>query len=140
MRLQNNITIMEQKENKNVLNIDIPADVMDGVYSKMTVVSHSQEEFVIDFVRLVPGSNKARVKSRVVMSPVNAKRTLAALQENLMKYTVEGQEPEKTVTAPGRDSGKAGRASVLEKLSDAKRQEKAAPLKAPDKKKEDIHR
>ena len=55
-------------------------------------------------------------------------------------YTVEGQEPEKTVTAPGRDSGKAGRASVLEKLSDAKRQEKAAPLKAPDKKKEDIHR
>ena len=55
-------------------------------------------------------------------------------------YTEEGQEPEKTVTAPGRDSGKAGRASVLEKLSDAKRQEKAAPLKAPDKKKEDIHR
>lgn len=55
-------------------------------------------------------------------------------------YTVEGQEPEKTVTAPGRDSGKAGRASVLEKLSDAKRQEKAAPPKAPDKKKEDIHR
>ena len=53
---------------------------------------------------------------------------------------VEGQEPEKTVTAPGRDSGKTGRASVLEKLSDAKRQEKAAPLKAPDKKKEDIHR
>ena len=55
-------------------------------------------------------------------------------------YTVEGQEPEKTVTAPGRDSGKAERASVLEKLSDAKRQEKAAPPKAPDKKKEDIHR
>lgn len=80
---------MEQKENKNVLNIDIPADVMDGVYSNMTVVSHSQEEFVIDFVRLVPGSNKARVKSRVVMSPVNAKRTLAALQENLMKYEAQ---------------------------------------------------
>lgn len=55
-------------------------------------------------------------------------------------YTVEGQEPEKTVTAPGRDSGKPQRASVLEKLSDAKKQEKAAPPKAPDKKKEDIHR
>ena len=53
---------------------------------------------------------------------------------------MEGQEPEKTVTALGRDPGKAGRDSVLEKLSDAKRQEKAAPLKAPDKKKEDIHR
>lgn len=53
---------------------------------------------------------------------------------------MEGQEPEKTVTAPGRDSGKPQRASVLEKLSDAKKQEKAAPPKAPDKKKEDIHR
>jgi hypothetical protein len=55
-------------------------------------------------------------------------------------YTVEGQMPEKSVTAPGRNSGKPERASVLEKLSDAKKQEKAVPPKAPDKKKEDIHR
>ena len=55
-------------------------------------------------------------------------------------YTVEGQMLEKPVTAPERDSGKPERASVLEKLSDAKKQEKAAPSKAPDKKKEDIHR
>lgn len=53
-------------------------------------------------------------------------------------YTLEGQTPEKAV--PGRDQGQAERASVLEKLSDARKQEKAAPPKAPDKKKEDIHR
>lgn len=80
---------MEQKENKNVLNIDIPAEVSEGVYTNMTIVSHSQEEFVMDFVRIVPASNKAKVKSRVVMSPANAKRTLAALQENIMKYEAQ---------------------------------------------------
>ena len=69
-------------------------------------------------------------------------RTMKNLNENntLSRNTVEGQVTEKSVSAPGRDSGKPQRASVLEKLSDAKKQEKAAPPKAPDKKKEDIHR
>lgn len=76
-------------EPKNLITIDLPEDVADGVYSNLTVLAHSRGEFVIDFARVLPGAKKAKVKARVVMNPENAKRTLAALQENILKYEAQ---------------------------------------------------
>ncbi len=72
------------KENK--LNIELPEDVADGTYSNLAVITHSQSEFVCDFVQMMPGMPKAKVRSRVVMTPENAKRLLNALQDNISKY------------------------------------------------------
>ncbi len=78
---------MEDKENK--LNINLPEDVAEGVYTNMAIISHSMTEFIIDFVRLMPGVPKANVKSRVIMTPENAKRLLMALKENIDKYEAD---------------------------------------------------
>lgn len=77
---------MENKENKNGLNIELTEDVAQGTYTNLAVISHSASEFIIDFVRMMPGIPKAPVKSRVIMSPDNAKRLLKALGENIRKY------------------------------------------------------
>jgi hypothetical protein len=68
------------------LQIDLPLEVADGVYSNLAVISHSQSEFIIDFINMLPGKPKATVKSRVLLSPQNAKNLLLALQDNLSKF------------------------------------------------------
>lgn len=73
---------MEKKE----LQIELPAEVTDGIYSNLAVIAHSTSEFVVDFLILTPGAQKAKVKSRVLMTPENAKRLLGALQENVKRY------------------------------------------------------
>ncbi|NOZ33955.1 MAG: DUF3467 domain-containing protein [Chlorobi bacterium] len=77
---------MEQKENKNGLNIELSAEIAQGIYSNLAVISHSGSEFIIDFVRMMPGIPKAPVKSRIILSPDNAKRLLNALGDNVRKY------------------------------------------------------
>lgn len=74
----------QNKENK--INIELPEDVSDGVYSNLAIITHSQSEFVCDFVQMMPGMPKAKVRSRVVMTPENAKRLLNALQDNINKF------------------------------------------------------
>ena len=76
----------EEKKNPRQFNIDIPEDVATGVYSNFVIIGHSQTEYVIDFVTALPALTKPKVSSRVVMSPVHAKRLLAALSENIRKY------------------------------------------------------
>jgi hypothetical protein len=79
----------EKKENKkpqNQINIELPEDVAEGVYANLAMVAHSNSEFVIDFIRLMPGVPKAKVKSRVVVTPEHAKRLLNALKDNISKY------------------------------------------------------
>lgn len=71
---------------KNALNIELPADVAEGVYSNMAMVCHSSSEFVLDFVRMVPGLPKAVVKSRVVMNAESAKKLLALLAGNVEAF------------------------------------------------------
>lgn len=66
--------------------IEVPADVMGGHYSNFTVVVHSNSEFILDFAAMLPGSPKAKVKSRIIMTPENAKRLLYMLQENIAHY------------------------------------------------------
>ncbi|ADR23003.1 hypothetical protein MATR_31480 [Marivirga tractuosa] len=74
------------KKQQNQINIELPDDVAEGVYANLAMVAHSNSEFVIDFIRLMPGVPKAKVKSRVVVTPEHAKRLLNALKDNISKY------------------------------------------------------
>ncbi len=67
------------------INIELPAD-LDAVYSNFAIISHSPSEIVIDFARLLPGAPKSKVLTRIILTPLNAKLLLRALQENLNKY------------------------------------------------------
>ena len=75
---------MENKENG--LSIDLRPEVARGVYSNLAIITHSRNEFVVDFAAMMPGMPKPEVGSRVVMTPENAKRLLMALQDNIQKF------------------------------------------------------
>jgi hypothetical protein len=75
-----------QKENQNQLNIELSEEVAEGIYSNLAIITHSNSEFVLDFVRIMPGVPKAKVKARVLLTPQHAKRLLNALAENINKY------------------------------------------------------
>lgn len=77
---------MEDTSKQNQINIELDDSVGQGTYANLAVITHSPAEFVIDFVRIMPGLPKAKVKSRVILTPEHAKRFLGALQENIMKY------------------------------------------------------
>ena len=77
---------MENKDKQNQLNIELGEDVAEGIYSNLAVITHSNSEFIIDFVRIMPGVPKAKVKSRIVLTPQHAKRLFRALQDNISKY------------------------------------------------------
>ncbi|MDR2980113.1 MAG: DUF3467 domain-containing protein [Bacteroidales bacterium] len=68
------------------IDINISDEVAQGVYSNLVVITHSNAEFILDFVAMMPGVPKANVRSRVVMTPQNAKRFLGALNENIKKF------------------------------------------------------
>ncbi len=76
----------EKQVAQQQLDIELSAEVADGVYSNMAIISHSTSEFVLDFIRMVPGVPKAKVKSRVILTPEHAKRLLLSLEDNLHKY------------------------------------------------------
>ncbi len=76
---------MEEKP-KNQINIELTDEVAGGIYSNLAIITHSPTEFVLDFVSMMPGAPKAKVKSRIVMTPQHAKRLYKALAENLSKY------------------------------------------------------
>jgi hypothetical protein len=68
------------------LDIELSEDVAEGIYCNLAMIGHSNTEFVIDFIRLMPGVPKAKVKSRIVITPEHAMRLLGALRENLERY------------------------------------------------------
>ena len=76
----------EQEEAENRIDIELSEDVAEGVYSNLAMIAHSNSEFVIDFIRMMPGVPKAKVKARVILTPEHAKRLLAALSDNIMKF------------------------------------------------------
>jgi hypothetical protein len=76
----------QELENQNQINIELSEEVADGVYSNLAIITHSRSEFVLDFIRIMPGVPKARVKSRIILSPEHAKRLLLALEDNLEKF------------------------------------------------------
>ena len=77
-------------ENKqNQLQIELPQEVAQGQYANFAIITHSSSDFILDFARVLPGLPKAQVKSRVILAPEHAKRLLAALQENIVRYERE---------------------------------------------------
>jgi uncharacterized protein (DUF1778 family) len=77
---------MEDQANNNQLQIELTEDIAQGIYSNLAIITHSSSEFVMDFVRVMPGIPKANVKSRIILTPEHAKRLMHALQENIQKY------------------------------------------------------
>ena len=77
---------MADVKKPNQINIELSEEVAQGIYSNLAVITHSSSEFVLDFVRIMPGVPKAKVKSRIVLTPEHAKRLLLALQDNIKKY------------------------------------------------------
>ena len=93
---------MEMKDNQ--LQIELKEEIAEGTYANLAIIAHSTSEFVLDFVRMMPGVNNAKVKSRIVMTPEHAKRLAMALQDNLMRYEAQFGEirlPERGGYAPG---------------------------------------
>src|SRR5690554_1619826 len=70
----------------NQINIELTEEIAEGIYANLAMIAHSNSEFVIDFIRLMPGVPKAKVKSRIIMTPDHAKRLVAALKDNIDKY------------------------------------------------------
>lgn len=76
----------KQAPKKGQLNIELDADVAQGIYSNLAIINHSQSEFVVDFVSIMPGVPKSKVKSRIVLTPQHAKRFLKALHDNVSRF------------------------------------------------------
>ena len=77
---------MTEQNTNNQLNIEISEEVAEGSYANLAIITHSHAEFVIDFVNVMPGTPKSRVKSRIIFTPQHAKRFMKALEENIQKY------------------------------------------------------
>lgn len=77
---------MGENEQQGQINIELKEDVAQGTYSNLAIITHSTSEFVIDFVRIMPGIPKADVKSRIILTPEHAKRLLMALKDNIGKF------------------------------------------------------
>lgn len=79
----------EQNQQGQQLNIELSEEMADGIYSNLVIIGHSTSEFVYDFVRIMPNAPKAKVKSRIVMTPQHAKRFMNALIENIKRYEAQ---------------------------------------------------
>ena len=76
----------ETQNDSNQINIELSEEIAEGTYANLAIITHSTSEFVVDFIRVMPGIPKAKVKSRIVLTPEHAKRLLMALNDNISKY------------------------------------------------------
>ena len=72
------------KNENNEMQIELTPEIAEGIYSNLAIISHSSSEFVVDFVRLMPGVTKAPLKSRIILTPEHAKRLMFAIEENIL--------------------------------------------------------
>ena len=96
---------------KQQIQVNLDENIAEGVYANLAALTHSPSEIVLDFIRIMPGSPKAKVQSRIIMTPQNAKSFLKALQDNISKYEdkfgeikIHQQEDQRTFgfkTSPG---------------------------------------
>ena len=77
---------MEEQNNNGQLQIELKEEVAQGTYANLAIITHSSSEFILDFVRVMPGVPKAGVQSRIIVAPEHAKRLLRALEDNIAKY------------------------------------------------------
>ncbi|MDC1069094.1 DUF3467 domain-containing protein [Candidatus Kapabacteria bacterium] len=85
---------MENKDKNKAqqINIELPEELASGTYANLVIVSHSQAEFVLDFTRILPGLPKAKVQSRILMTPLHAKKFAQALHDNISKFESQNGE------------------------------------------------
>lgn len=76
----------EHAQEGQQINIELSEEVAEGTYSNLVMIAHSSEEFILDFIRVMPGVPKARVKGRMIVTPQHAKRLLRALADNIERY------------------------------------------------------
>lgn len=76
----------EKKPKKGQINIELDEKVAEGIYSNLAIINHSVSEFVVDFVSIMPGTPKSKVKSRIILTPQHAKRLLKALNDNVKRF------------------------------------------------------
>ena len=91
---------MDDNKKKEGLNIELSEEVAQGSYSNLAIINHSPSEFVLDFIQMMPGVPKAKVKSRIILTPQHAKRLMKALNDNVSKY--EDQHGEIQDLDPGK--------------------------------------
>jgi hypothetical protein len=77
---------MENQNQEQQINIELTEEMADGTYANLAIINHSFAEFVIDYINLMPGIPKAKVKSRVIMTPQHAKKLMLALIDNVKRY------------------------------------------------------
>jgi hypothetical protein len=77
---------MENQNPENQLNIELSEEIAEGIYSNLAIITHSPTEFVVDFIKVMPGVPKAKVKSRIVLTPQHAKRLMKALADNVTRF------------------------------------------------------
>ena len=77
------------EEKKQQFDIELNREVAQGTYSNLSIISHSSSEFIVDFIRIMPGMPKAEVKSRIILTPEHAKRLLLALHDNVRRFEMD---------------------------------------------------
>lgn len=88
------------KDQHEQINIELDESIAEGVYSNLAIINHSSSEFVLDFVSIMPGLPKAKVKSRIVLTPQHAKRLIKALADNVHRFELAHGEIKDTEQAP----------------------------------------
>ena len=88
------------KQQQEQINIELHETIAEGIYSNLAIINHSSSEFVLDFVSIMPGIPKAKVKSRIVLTPQHAKRLLKAIGENIHRFEAAHGEIKETEQAP----------------------------------------
>lgn len=77
---------MDEEIKQNQMDIELNEEIAEGIYSNLAIITHSNSEFVVDFIRMMPGVPKAKVKSRIILTPQHAKRLMGALSDNLKRF------------------------------------------------------
>ena len=83
---------MSKEKKQEGLNIELTDEVAEGTYSNIAIINHSPSEFVVDFIQMMPGVPKAKVKSRIILTPQHAKRLMNALNDNISKFQAQHGE------------------------------------------------
>ena len=104
---------MEEQNNNGQLQIELKEEVAQGTYANLAIITHSSSEFILDFVRVMPGVPKAGVQSRIIVAPEHAKRLLRALEDNIAKYErvfgsirISDESPISPLASQGQSCGK----------------------------------
>lgn len=79
----------QQSPKEQQIEVELTPEIAEGTYSNLAIITHSNAEFILDFINMMPGKPKANVKSRVILTPQHAKRLMMALNDNITKFETQ---------------------------------------------------